>query len=92
MDYNSVLAAGGVERIGLDEAFIKVTLPNGEKKKIMHYMPDHKEGVNLRRSTLWVTASCRAATSMRRALLLTRAWRKVSRAFAISHPFTTLAT
>ena len=34
MDDNSVLAAGGVERIGLDEAFIKVTLPNGEKKKI----------------------------------------------------------
>ena len=32
MDDNSVLAAGGVERIGLDEAFIKVTLPNGEKK------------------------------------------------------------
>lgn len=46
MDDNSVLAAGGVERIGLDEAFIKVTLPNGEKKKIMHDMPDHKEGVN----------------------------------------------
>lgn len=46
MDNNAVLAAGGVERIGLDEAFIKVTLPNGEKKKIMHDMPDHKEGVN----------------------------------------------
>ena len=46
MDDNSVLAAGGVERIGLNEAFIKVTLPNGEKKKIMHDMPDHKEGVN----------------------------------------------
>ena len=46
MDDNSVLAAGGVERIGLDEAFIKVTMPNGEKKKIMHDMPDHKEGVN----------------------------------------------
>ena len=41
MDDNSVLAAGGVERIGLDEAFIKVTLPNGEMKKIMHDMPDH---------------------------------------------------
>uniref|UniRef100_A0AB33IZY9 Acetate kinase n=1 Tax=Prevotella sp. GTC17253 TaxID=3236793 RepID=A0AB33IZY9_9BACT len=46
MDNESVLAQGGVERIGLDEAFIKVTLPNGEKKKIMHDMPDHKEGVN----------------------------------------------
>ena len=42
----SVLAQGGVERIGLDEAFIKITMPNGEKKIIMHDMPDHKEGVN----------------------------------------------
>ena len=46
MDDESVLAQGGVERIGLDEAFLTLTLPNGEKKKIMHDMPDHKEGVN----------------------------------------------
>ena len=46
MDDESVLAEGGVERIGLDEAFIKITMPNGEKKIIMHDMPDHKEGVN----------------------------------------------
>lgn len=46
MDDESVLAQGGAERIGLDEAFVKVTMPNGEKKKIMHDMPDHKEGVN----------------------------------------------
>ena len=29
MDDESVLAQGGVERIGLDNAFIKVKLPNG---------------------------------------------------------------
>ena len=46
MNDNSVLPSGGVERIGLDNAFIKVVLPNGEKKQIMHDMPDHKEGVN----------------------------------------------
>ena len=46
MDDESVLAQGGVERIGLDEAFIKITMPTGEKKIIMHDMPDHKEGVN----------------------------------------------
>lgn len=46
MTDNVVLAAGGAERIGLDEAFVKVTLPDGTKKKIMHDMPDHKEGVN----------------------------------------------
>lgn len=47
MDSETVLAQGGVERIGIDGAFIKVTLPNGEKKQIMHDMPDHKEGVNM---------------------------------------------
>ena len=46
MDDHSVMAAGGAERIGLDGAFVKVTMPDGEKKKIMHDMPDHKEGVN----------------------------------------------
>lgn len=43
----SVLAQGGVERIGLDEAFIKVTLDNGEKRQIMADLPTHKEGVAL---------------------------------------------
>ena len=52
MNDHSVLAAGGVERIGLDEAFLKVTLPNGEKRVIMHDMPDHKEGVNFVFQTL----------------------------------------
>ena len=46
MDDHSVMASGVAERIGLDEAFVKVTLPSGDKKKIMHDMPDHKEGVN----------------------------------------------
>lgn len=46
MDTEKVLAAGGVERIGLDEAFVKVAMPDGSKKKIMHDMPDHREGVN----------------------------------------------
>lgn len=52
MNDHSVLAVGGVERIGLDEAFLKVTLPNGEKRVIMHDMPDHKEGVNFVFQTL----------------------------------------
>ncbi len=47
MTDESVLAQGGVERIGIDEAFIKVKLPNGEKKKIMADLPTHKEGVEL---------------------------------------------
>ena len=47
MTDESVLAQGGVERIGIDDAFIKVKLPNGEKKKIMADLPTHKEGVEL---------------------------------------------
>lgn len=41
----SVLAQGGAERIGLDEAFVKVTMKDGSKEKLMHDMPSHKEGV-----------------------------------------------
>ena len=52
MDDESVLAQGGVERIGLDNAFLKLTLPNGETTKLMHDMPDHKEGVNFVFQTL----------------------------------------
>lgn len=45
MDGEKVLAQGGVERIGLDEAFIKVKLADGSKKQIMADLPTHKEGV-----------------------------------------------
>ncbi len=41
----SVLAQGGAERIGLNEAFVKVTMKDGSKEKLMHDMPSHKEGV-----------------------------------------------
>ncbi len=47
MDDESVLAQGGVERIGIDGSFIKVKLPNGEKKQINEDLPTHKEGVAL---------------------------------------------
>ena len=47
MDDESVLAQGGVERIGIDNAFIQVKLPDGTKKKIMRDLPTHKEGVQL---------------------------------------------
>lgn len=47
MTNEAVLAQGGVERIGLDEAFIKVKMPDGSKKQIMADLPTHKEGVQL---------------------------------------------
>lgn len=45
MDTTTVMASGGAERVGLDGAFVKVKLPNGEKKQIMHDIPEHTEGV-----------------------------------------------
>lgn len=45
MDDNSVMAQGGAERVGLDGAFVKVKLPNGDKRQIMHDIPEHTEGV-----------------------------------------------
>ena len=45
MDDNSVMASGGAERVGLDGAFVKVKLPNGETRQVMHDIPEHTEGV-----------------------------------------------
>ena len=45
MDNKSVMTSGGAERVGLDNAFVKVKLANGEKKQIMHDIPEHTEGV-----------------------------------------------
>ena len=39
------MTSGGAERVGLDGAFVKVKLANGEKKQIMHDIPEHTEGV-----------------------------------------------
>ncbi len=45
MDDKSVMTSGGAERVGLDNAFVKVKLANGEKKQVMHDIPEHTEGV-----------------------------------------------
>ena len=45
MDDSSVMTSGGAERVGLDGALVKVKLPSGEKKQIMHDIPEHTEGV-----------------------------------------------
>ena len=45
MDDKSVMTSGGAERVGLDGAFVKVKLADGTKKKIMHDIPEHTEGV-----------------------------------------------
>ncbi|MBR1526370.1 MAG: acetate kinase [Prevotella sp.] len=47
MDDRSVMAQGGIERVGMEDAFVKVKLPNGEKRTIEHDIPEHTEGVKL---------------------------------------------
>ena len=52
METKEVMTSGGAERVGLDGAFVKVKLANGEKKQIMHDIPEHTEGVKFISSLL----------------------------------------
>ncbi|MBQ0085384.1 MAG: acetate kinase [Prevotella sp.] len=45
MDDQSVMAAGGIERVGMPDSFNLVKLPDGSKKKLMHDIPEHTEGI-----------------------------------------------
>lgn len=47
MNDRSVMAQGGIERVGMEGTFVKVKLPNGEKRTIEHDIPEHTEGVKL---------------------------------------------
>ena len=40
------LASGGVEKIGLEGAFLKFADKEGKKVVLNHDMPDHKEAIN----------------------------------------------
>ena len=52
MSDHSVLAQGGVEKIGLPDSFLQVKLPNGEKVRIEKEMPEHTVGIQLILNTL----------------------------------------
>lgn len=52
MDHKAVIAQGGIERIGLDGSFLKLTLPNGEKKILNKDIPEHTVGVEFILETL----------------------------------------
>ena len=45
MDSKEVIAQGGIEKIGLKDSFLKLTLPNGEKKILEKDIPEHTVGV-----------------------------------------------
>lgn len=52
MSDHSVLAQGGVEKIGLPDSFLQVKLPDGEKVRIEKEMPEHTVGIQLILNTL----------------------------------------
>lgn len=52
MTTKTVLAQGGIEKLGLPDSFLKFTLPNGEKKIIEQSIPEHTTGVQLIFETL----------------------------------------
>ena len=45
IDSKSVLAQGGAEKIGLEDSFLKLTLPNGEKVILKTSMPEHHSAI-----------------------------------------------
>ena len=47
MDTHAVMVQGGVEKIGLPDAFLQIKLANGEKVKIEQPMPEHTVGIQL---------------------------------------------
>ena len=47
METRTILAQGGVEKIGLSDSFLQVKLPSGEKVKIEKPMPEHTIGIQL---------------------------------------------
>ncbi len=47
MEQKSVIAQGGVEKVGLEGAFIKFTLPSGEKVVVEKEIPEHQTAIEL---------------------------------------------
>ena len=52
MTTKEVLAQGGIEKIGLPGSFLKMTLPNGEKKILEKDIPEHTAGIEFILNTL----------------------------------------
>lgn len=52
MDHKAVIAQGGIEKIGLPDSFLKLTLPNGEKKILKKNILEHTVGVEFILNTL----------------------------------------
>src|SRR5574344_248251 len=45
MASKAILAQGGIEKIGLPDSFLKLTLPNGDKVILEKSIPEHTVGI-----------------------------------------------
>ncbi len=52
MEDQSVMASGGIEKLGLKDSFLKFKMPDGSKKTIEKFMPEHTVGIELILETL----------------------------------------
>lgn len=52
MPEGTVIAQGGIEKIGLPDSFLKFTDKKGEKVKLDEYIPEHTKGIKFILSTL----------------------------------------
>lgn len=46
MTSGEVMAQGGIERVGMDDSFLKFTDKNGEKVTVKRNIPNHEEGIS----------------------------------------------
>ena len=73
MDHKEVIAQGGIEKIGLKGSFLKLTLPNGEKKILEKDIPEHTVGVEFILNTLtmaWSTGPPGAICTMKKLIVI----------------------
>ena len=47
MSKSEVLAQGGIEKIGLEDSFLKLTKPDNQKVTIHKNIPEHQTGVEM---------------------------------------------
>jgi acetate kinase len=52
MDTEEEVAQGGIEKIGMSDSFLRLTLKDGSKENLVREIPGHQEGVNFILETL----------------------------------------
>ena len=78
MTSGEVMAQGGIEKIGLPGAFLKLTDKDGKKVVIEREIPGHQEGIEFILSVL-------TDATLRRSTLLVIVWYMVARSSLLAY-------